>query len=350
MAEFTAKDVQRLRQATGAGMMDCKNALVEAEGDMEKAVEIILKKGIVKAASRAGKVAAEGEVATWTSPDGKKGVIVEVNCQTDFVARGDDFRGFVKNVVEVATKTKKGTDLGSETYPGTDKTIDTIRQEMVGRIGENIVVRRWDVLEAKSDAGVVQSYVHMGGKLAVLVAIEAPSADKKSDPDFKAFVENAAMQIAAMSPLVVRKDQLSQADIDKQKDIFLGQMKEEQDGLKAQLAELEGMSPEQRKEAADSDAQFEAALKKLKSGLKPEAMWGKICEGKITKWYTEVTLLGQEAVWDPSVGNIEKVKNELGKKLGGEVKIDSFVRFGLGEGIEKKTENLADEVAKTIGG
>ena len=127
-------------------------------------------------------------------------------------------------------------------------------------------------------------------------------------------------------------------------------MKEEQEGIQKQVAELEGMSPEQRKEAADSDAQFEAALKKLKSGLKPEAMWGKICEGKITKWYTEVTLLGQEAVWDPSVGTIEKVKNELGKKLGGEVKIDSFVRFGLGEGIEKKTENLADEVAKTIGG
>src|SRR5690606_28389413 len=123
----------------------------------------ILKKGLVKAASRAGKVATEGEVATWVSADGKRGVIVEINCQTDFVARGDDFRTFVKNVVEVASKAKKGADLGAEKYPGSDKTVDTVRQEMVGRIGENIVVRRWDVLEAKSDAALVHSYVHMGG-------------------------------------------------------------------------------------------------------------------------------------------------------------------------------------------
>jgi elongation factor Ts len=329
-------------------MSDCKNALVEADGDMDKAVEIILKKGIVKAASRAGKVATDGEVATWVSADQKRGVIVEINCQTDFVSRGDDFKTFVKNVLDVASKTKKGADLAAENYPGSDKTIDVIRQEMVGRIGENIVVRRWDILEAKNDNAIVQSYVHMGGKLGVLVAIEAP-AGKKSEGDFKVFAENIAMQTAAMTPLVVQKDQLSQADIDRQKDIYVGQMKEEQDGIKAQVAELEGMSPEQRKEAADSDAQFEAALKKLKSGLKPEAMWGKICEGKISKWFTEVTLLGQDAVWDPSAGNIDKVRTELGKKLGGEVKIDSFVRFGLGEGIEKKTENLADEVAKTIG-
>ena len=349
MAQVNMQQVKELRDRTQAGLNDCRGALVEADGDMDKAVEIILKKGIVKAASRAGKVATEGEVGTWVSADQKRGVIVEINCQTDFVARGDDFKGFVKNVLEVANKAKKGTDLGAETYPGSDKTVDVVRQEMVGRIGENIVVRRWDVLEAKNDNQLVTAYVHMGGKLGVLTLVEAP-AGKKGDADFKTFVENIAMQIAAMNPLVVTKDQLSEADVAKQRDIYVGQMKEEQEGIQKQVAELEGMSPEQRKEAADSDAQFEAALKKLKSGLKPEAMWGKICEGKVTKWYTEVTLHGQEAVWDPSVGTIEKVKNELGKKLGGEVKIDSFVRFGLGEGIEKKTENLADEVAKTIGG
>jgi elongation factor Ts len=349
MASITPALIKELRERTSAGMSDCKNALVEADGDMEKAVEVILKKGIVKAASRAGKVAAEGEVATWVSADAKRGVIVEINCQTDFVARGDDFKGFVKNVLDVASKAKKGADLGAETYPGSDKTIDTVRQEMVGRIGENIVVRRWDVLEAKGDTGVVHSYVHMGGKLGVLALVEAPSVDKRSDGDFKAFVENVSMQIAAMSPLVVRKDQLSQVDVDKQKDIYLGQMKEEQDGLKAQLAELEGLDEAGRKAAADSEAQFDAALKKIKSGLKPEAMWSKIVEGKVTKWYTEVTLLGQDAVWDPTAGTIDKVRAELGKKLGGEVKIDTFLRFGLGEGIEKKTENLADEVAKTIG-
>jgi elongation factor Ts len=302
--------IKELRERTSAGMSDCKNALVEADGDLDKAVEIILKKGIVKAASRAGKVATEGEVATWVSPDGKKGVIVEVNCQTDFVARGDDFKKFVSDVVSVASKLARGKDLGSEKYPGSDKTIDAVRQELVGRIGENIVVRRWDLLEAKGDAGVVQPYVHMGGKLAVLLAAQAPSADKRNDGEFKAFVENCAMQVAAMNPIVVNKSELGQADIEKQKEIFQAQLKEEG---------------------------------------KPEQAWPKIVEGKVAKWYTEVTLLGQDNVWDPGAGSIDEIRQELGKKLGGELKVDGFVRFGLGEGIEKKTENLADEVAKTIG-
>src|SRR5215203_3464352 len=123
MAAITPAMIKELRERTSAGMSDCKNALVEAEGDLEKAVEVILKKGLVKAAARAGKVATEGEVATWVSPDGKKGVIVEVNCQTDFVSRGDDFKGFVKNVLAVAQKLAMGKELGAEKYPGSDKTI-----------------------------------------------------------------------------------------------------------------------------------------------------------------------------------------------------------------------------------
>lgn len=310
MPAVTPAMIKELRDRTSAGMSDCKNALVEADGDLDKAVEIILKKGIVKAASRAGKIATEGEVATWVSPDGKKAVIVEVNCQTDFVARGDDFKKFVSDVVSVASTLGRGKDLGAEKYPGSDKTIDAVRQELVGRIGENIVVRRWDLLEAKGDAGVVQAYVHMGGKLAVLLAAQAPSAGARSDGDFKAFVENCAMQVAAMNPMVVNKSELGQAEIDKQKEIFQAQLKEEG---------------------------------------KPEQAWPKIVEGKVSKWYTEVTLLGQDNVWEPGAGSVDKLRQELGKKLGGELKLDAFLRFGLGEGIEKKTENLADEVAKTIG-
>ncbi|MBX3231602.1 MAG: translation elongation factor Ts [Labilithrix sp.] len=340
MAAVTPAMIKELRERTSAGMSDCKNALTEAEGDIEKAVEIILKKGIVKGAARAGKIAAEGEAAAHVSADRKKGVIVEVNCQTDFVARGDEFKGFVKNVVAVATNLAKGKDIGAEKYPGSDKTVEETRVELAGKTGENIVVRRWDVLEAQGD-GVVQAYNH-NGRVAVLVSVEAP-AGKKDDADFKPFIENVAMQIAAMSPLVVDKSQVSAEQIAKQKEIYQAQMKEELDAATARLAELEA--------ATDLKPEELAAEKKAAQAKKgpPEAMWPKVIEGKITKWYSEVTLLGQDNVWDPGAGSIDKVRGELGKKLGGDVKIHAFARFALGEGIEKKSEDLAAEVAKTIG-
>jgi elongation factor Ts len=311
MAEITAALVKELRERTQAGMSDCKNALVEAGGDIDKAVDVILKKGIVKAASRAGKIAAEGEVRTWVDSAGKKGVIVEVNCQTDFVARGDEFRGFVTNIVTSASTLKKGTDLLAQPYAGGSDTIDVARQQMVAKTGENTVIRRWDVLEAANDASFVHAYIHMGGKLAVLIAVEAPSAAAKADADLKAFVDNCAMQIAAMNPMVVTKEQVPAAQIDKQKEIYAAQLKEEG---------------------------------------KPEAAWPKIIEGKVAKWFTEITLLGQDNVWAPGEGTIDKLRAELGKKLGGEIKIHAFLRFGLGEGIEKATDDLAAEVAKLTGG
>jgi elongation factor Ts len=324
MADITASMVKELRDRTQAGMSDCKNALVEAGGDMEKAVEVILKKGLAKAASRAGRIAAEGEVATWLAADGKRGVIVEVNCQTDFVARGDEFKGFVRSVLEAASKATgaagrpayegTGAELGAQKYPGTDKTVEQVRAEMVAKTGENTVVRRWGALEAREPQGLVHAYVHAGGKLAVLVHAEA--VDRKNQ-DFRAFVDNVAMQVAAMNPSVVRREEVSAAQTAKQKEIYEAQMKEEQ------------------------------AAGTLKA---PEAAWPKIIEGKINKWFTEVTLLGQDNVWDPAAGTIDKIRQELGKKLGGEVKIHSFLRFSLGEGIEKKTEDLAAEVAKTIAG
>jgi elongation factor Ts len=314
MADITASMVKELRERTQAGMSDCKNALVEAGGDMEKAVEVILKKGIVKAASRSGRVATEGEVATWIAPDARRGVIVEVNSQTDFVSRGDDFRGFVKNVLSVATKTPKGGDLGTQKYPGTEKTIEAIRQELVSKTGENIVVRRWDSLEAKEPGGFVHSYVHRagaadaGGKLAVLVHAEGP--DPKN-ADFREFIDNVAMQAASMNAVVVRREDVPKAQIEKQREIFEAQLREEK---------------------------------------KPEQAWPKILDGKIAKWFTDVTLLGQDNVWDPPAGTVDKIRVELGKKLGGEVKIHAFIRFVLGEGIDKPpTEDLAAEVAKTIG-
>lgn len=339
MAAVTPALIKELRERTSAGMSDCKNALTEADGDVEKAVEIIVKKGIVKGASRAGKIAAEGEAAAHVSADKKKGVVVEVNCQTDFVARGDDFRGFVKNVLGVAANLAKGSDLGAQKYPGSEKTIEETRVELAGRTGENIVVRRWDVLDAQG--GIVQAYNH-NGKVAVIVAAEPP-AGKADEADFKHFVENVAMQIAAMSPLVVDKTQVSPDQIAKQKEIYQAQMKEELDGANARIAELKAatdLGPDELK------AELKAAEQRKGP---PEAMWPKVIDGKVTKWYSEVTLLGQENVWEPGGGSVDKQRGEVGKKLGGDVKIHGFVRFALGEGIEKKSEDLAAEVAKTIG-
>jgi elongation factor Ts len=309
MAEISAAMIRELRERTQAGMSDCKSALVESGGDMEKAVEVILKKGIVKAAARAGKVATEGEVRTLITNDGKRGTILEVNTQTDFVARGEAFKDFVTNVIEVASKLPRGTDLLSQKYPGTDKPIDQVKQELTSKTGENTVVRRWDSLEAKEPHGWVHAYIHMGGKLAVLIHAEAHSAEAKAHPSFKAFIENAAMQIAAMNPMVVHKGEVAESTIAKQKEIFQAQLAEEK---------------------------------------KPEASWGKIIDGKINKWFTEVTLHGQDNVWDPGKGTIDQLRVALGKELGGEVKIHGFVRFGLGDGIEKKGDDLAAEVAKLM--
>ncbi len=308
MAEITVSMVKELRERTQAGMSDCKNALVEANGDLDAAVDVILKKGIVKAASRSGRIATEGEVRTWVSKDGLGGLIVEVNCQTDFVARGDEFRNFVGNIVDVAAALPKGADIGAQKYPGTDRTVDDVRQEMVAKTGENTVIRRWDRIDAKG-AALVHAYIHAGGKLAVLVHAEAPSAQARSSAEFVSFLDNCAMQVAAMSPIVAKKEQLAQSVIDKQKEIFAAQLKEE---------------------------------------CKPEQSWPKIIEGKLAKWFTEVTLLGQQNVWDPEKGTIEQIRQELSKKLEGEVVIHTFVRFGLGEGIEKKVDDLAAEVAKMM--
>jgi elongation factor Ts len=308
MAEITAKMVKELRDRTQAGMSDCKSALIEAGGDMEKAVEVILKKGLAKAASRAGRVAAEGEVATWVAPDGKRGVIVEINSQTDFVSRGEDFKGFVKTVLEVASKAPKGSDLGALKAPGSAKTVDLLRQELVAKTGENMVIRRWASLEAPEPGGLIHVYVHAGGKLAVLIHAEGPDP---SHPELRAFTDNCAMQVAAMRPQVVRRDEVTAPEIAKQKEIFVAQLKEEG---------------------------------------KPEAAWPKIVEGKIAKWFSEITLLGQDNVWDPTGGAVDKIRQELCKKLGGDVKIHSFVRFELGEGIEKPPEDFVGDVAKTIAG
>lgn len=302
MAEITAKLVKELRDRTQAGMSTCKEALVEAAGDIDKAIEILQKKREIKSASVAGKIATEGEVRTLVSADKKRGTIVEVNCQTDFVARGEDFQGFLGEAVKAAADLAVGAAL--------PEALEQKRKDISGSTGENVVMRRWENMTAKGEGGAIVSYVHMGGKIGVLLSGEAPSAAAAKEPAFLEFLDNCAMQIAAMSPTVVDKGEVAEAEIAKQKEIFAAQLKDEG---------------------------------------KPEAAWPKIIEGKVTKWFTEITLLGQDNVWGAE-GTIDKLRQDLGKKLGGEVKLHSFFRYGLGDGIEKKVDDLAAEVAKMTGG
>ncbi|MCK6537601.1 MAG: translation elongation factor Ts [Polyangiaceae bacterium] len=307
MSQISMQQVKELRDRTQAGLNDCRSALMESSGDMEKAVEIILKKGLAKSAKRAGAVAAEGEIAAWIAADGQAGVLVEVNIQTDFAARNDDFKAFVQKVVDVASRAKAGADLAAEPFPG-GGTVEEQRQALVGKLGENIIVRRWERLTV--DGGKVHAYVHMGGKVGVLVAVQSAAAGATQKPEFAKFVDDLAMQAAAMSPLWLSKAEVSEAAQQKQREIF-----------DAQLAE-EG---------------------------KPEAARPKIIEGKLAKWMKEVCLLEQESVIEPGK-TIEQLRAELGKAVGGDVAVKQFARFQLGEGIEKPSgDDFAAEVAKMAG-
>lgn len=307
MAQITAQMVKELRERTQAGMADCKSALVEAEGDMEKAVEVILKKGLAKTAKRAGAIAAEGEVCSLVSNDRAQGVLVDVNIQTDFAARNDKFREFAKTVAQVALGAAEGSNLDDAAYPGTGKTVAQVRDELIAQIGEKITVRRW--AKIVSTGGFVADYVHLGGKIGVLVEI-GTSGDLASNEDVKKFADDVAMHIAAMNPLHLDRSQIPQAAIEKQKEIFEAQLREEG---------------------------------------KPEAAWPKIIEGKLNKWYSEACLLEQESIVETGM-RMDKLAEKVGKAAGGSVELRRFVRFERGEGIEKVEDDFASEVAKMAGG
>jgi elongation factor Ts len=310
MSTVSMQQVKELRDRTQAGLNDCKSALQEADGDMEKAVEVILKKGLAKSAKRAGAIATEGVVSALVSPDGKAGVIVEVNIQTDFAARNQDFLAFVDTAVKVAFNARAGADLGQEKVPGGSATLEETRQALVGKLGENITVRRWDRV-AIDGPGKVHAYVHLGGKVGVLLGTRTGNDAAAKAPSFEKFVDDCAMQIAAMAPAYVSASEVPDDAKAKQGQIF-----------EAQLAE-EG---------------------------KPENARPKIIEGKLAKWMKEVCLLEQVSVVE-SEKSVEQLRAALAKELGTEVVLARFVRFERGEGIEKATgDDFAAEVAKMAGG
>lgn len=300
------QQVKELRDRTQAGLNDCKGALVESDGDIDKAVELILKKGLAKSAKRAGAIASEGEVAARLASNGTSGVLAEVNIQTDFAAKNEDFKSFVQKVLDVAESAPADADLPTQPYPGTDGTVEEARKALVGKLGENITVRRWTKVSLQG-TGKVHSYVHMGGKVGVLLALGSSEASAVSKPEFLKLIDDIAMQAAAMSPLYLSPSEVPEDAKAKQQEIFDAQLSEEG---------------------------------------KPEAVRPKIIEGKLNKWLKEICLLEQTSVIE-SDKTIKALVAEAGKALGATLTVQSFARFERGEGIEKpKAKDFAAEVAE----
>ncbi|MBE9208699.1 elongation factor Ts [Nostoc sp. LEGE 06077] len=312
MAEISAKLVQELRQKTGAGMMDCKKALKETDGDIEQAIDWLRKKGIASAGKKSDRIAAEGLVDTYIQPDGKVGVLIEVNCQTDFVARNDAFKSLVKSLAQQAATANSVESLLAQSYIGDNSiTVDEFIKQSIASLGENIQVRRFiNFALADATPGVIDSYIHTGGRVGVLVEIKTITESAAGNEEFQALARNAAMQVAACPNVeYVSVDQIPTEVVQKEKDIEMG---------KDDLAN------------------------------KPENIREKIVQGRIEKRLKEMTLLDQPYIRDQSI-SVEELVKQVKAKVGEEVQVSRFVRYILGEGIEKQETNFADEVAAQIG-
>ncbi|HSO00722.1 MAG TPA: translation elongation factor Ts, partial [Candidatus Nanopelagicales bacterium] len=227
MAGINAQAIKELRERTQAGMSDCKSALTEAEGDMEKAVEIILKKGLAKSAKKASAAASEGEVRASVSSDRRRATMVEVNIQTDFAARNDAFREFVGEVMAAAERAPLGADIAQVTL-ASGKTIADASTELTARIGEKIAARRWDAIEIpEGKHGAAAAYVHLGGKIGVIIGVETDTAEIAAHPEVQKFLEDTAMQAAAMAPVALRREDIADDVKAKQKEIFEAQLRED---------------------------------------------------------------------------------------------------------------------------
>jgi len=307
---ITAGMVKELRELTGAGMMDCKKALNTTEGDMDKAVEFLREKGLAAAEKKSGRIAAEGMVDTFISEDGKVAAIVEVNSETDFVAKNDKFRGYVADVVkQVASSNAANLDAFLE-EPWALDTALTVKEQlssMISIIGENMNIRRFE--KVVSTDGFVESYIHGGGRIGILIEMDTTVNNDAT----KEAAKNIAMQIAAMSPKYI-----SEADIPAE---FIAHEKEI---IKAQIMNDESNSK------------------------KPENIIEKMLEGRFKKELKEICLLNQVYVKDGDI-SVEQYLANVSKEVGAPVAIKSFVRFETGEGLEKKSEDFADEVAKQMG-
>ena len=309
---ITAAMVKELREMSGAGMMDCKKALTATEGDMEKAMEFLREKGLATAQKKAGRIAAEGIVMLKVSEDGKKAVAVEVNAETDFVAKNEKYQGYVAQVTEQALETTAADIDAFLAEPWKFDTSKTVNEELAGQIsviGENMKIRRFQQVEEAN--GFVASYTHMGGKIGVLVDVET---DVVNDA-VKEMAKNVAMQIAALKPQYTNSSEVSAEYIEHEKEILLAQI-----------------------------------MNDPKESQKPEKVIQGMINGRINKELKEICLMDQVYVKaEDGKQSVGKYIEEVAKANGANITVKGFVRFETGEGIEKKEEDFAAEVAKQMG-
>lgn len=307
MANISASMVKELREMTGAGMMDCKKALTNTDGDMDKAVEWLRENGLAKAEKKAGRIAAEGIVKTNISEDGKSAAIVEVNSETDFVAKNEKFQNFVAAVAtQVSASDAEDIDafMAEPWAADTSKTVKEELASQIATIGENMNIRRF--AKVSSENGLVVDYIHAGGKIGVLVAAET---DNTGD-EIVECLKNVAMQIAAMSPLYLSTDDVSEDYKEKEKELLLAQAKNDP-----------------------------------KNAGKPDNIIEKMITGRLNKELKEVCLLEQAYVKAEDKENVAQYVQSVAKATGSNLKLSQFIRFETGEGLEKKEEDFAAEVA-----
>lgn len=310
---FTAQDVKALREKTGVGMMECKKALVEADGDMDKAIDYLRERGLAAAQKKATRIAAEGVVLPYYDKEAKKGVVVEVNSETDFVAKNEKFMDFVTGVAKTIVE-KNPADveaLGAMEFEGTGRTVTETLNDLVLSIGENMRVRRFEVME-----GIVSTYIHGGGAVGVMIGFDVADEAKADTLEFEAMGKNVAMQIAAMNPSYLDRESVPADVVEHEQNILAAQMKEDP-----------------------------------KMASKPEAVLAKIAAGKMGKYYTENCLVEQEFVrGDLFKGSVKGYIDSVAKELGTTITATGFIRMMKGDGLEKREENFAEEIAKQING
>jgi elongation factor Ts len=299
---ISANDVKTLREKTGAGMMDCKTALTQANGDFDEAIKILREKGLASAAKKADRIAAEGVVESYV--DAKGGVVVEVNCETDFVAKTPVFVDFVRDIAKHIMANNPADVAALLEQKAGDATVSDLVKTKIGEIGEKVDIRRFTRYEL-AGTGVADSYIHMGGKIGVLVEVGCDAA-LAGNAEFKTFVHDVAMQIAAANPLYLEPSQVPASVVESEKEIL--------------------------------------RVQALNEG-KPEKIVDKMVEGRIQKYYKDFCLIEQPFVKDQDK-SIKQLVKEMSGKLGGNIAIKRFVRYEMGEGLEKRKDDFAEEVMK----